>query len=185
MPTVGTIAWGGSCRHLYSFFVTDLKVYDNKKKLFTSGWFDWYMILIPSDQWFANNVDFSKNEKLSRIFKILLKCSFQFNFRQFFTRNLSKSYQISLSSWGFKWWKIGDFIAWSTSHDSERKNNIVQIFLVINIFESIALRLFALGTVKNEYFKLVNWSREIGSGEAISFAIQRSGFRDLKVGDST
>ena len=51
------------------------------------------MILIPSDEWFANNVDFSKNEKLSRIFKILLKWSFQFKFRQLFKRNLSKSFQ--------------------------------------------------------------------------------------------
>ena len=93
MTTLVTIARGGDYRPAYSFIVTDLEEYDNKKKLYTSSWFDWYMVLIPSDKSFANNADFSKNEKLSKNFKILLKCSFQFKFRQFFKRNLSKSFQ--------------------------------------------------------------------------------------------
>ena len=67
-----------------------------QKKLFISGWFDRCMVIIPSDQWFSHNHDFSKNMKLQKIYKILqnfLKVSMSIHISIFFRIILSKSVQ--------------------------------------------------------------------------------------------
>lgn len=86
----------------------------------------------------------------------------------------SLSDNISLRSWGFYRGKFDDFRAGSTSRNSQQ----YQIFSVLNIFKCICSKLFVGGTIKNEYFKLINCSGDTGSWEAILLAIWNFGFRD-------
>ena len=194
MTNAGTVVGGGVFWPGYSFSVTDSEEYDIKTKLFISGWFDWYMVSIPSDGCFAYNSRLFQKWTFSRFHNFLLKAFIKIHILIYFGENTSESFQGNcvnhLSCFKYFFWpqlfeflrclwaKIDDYRQGSISCYSHWKKKIHQLFVVVIIFKSIVMRLFASEIMKSEYFKLVNWSREVGYGEAFLLTIQRCGFRD-------